>query len=237
MRPRLPSPAALAPAAALALALAAAALAGCGESPSASNGVASKSPAQVAAAATDAAAGAATVHVAGSIVSEGRPISLDMELVAGKGGQGRMTLAGLHIRLVRIYQALYINGSTAFYSLFAGPAAARALRGKWLKESAGGGALAALATVTDLSQLIDLAVADHGTLTRGRSKTIDGQRAVGLSDVAGGGTLYVATTGTPYPLEIVKRGAGKLVFDHWNQPVSLKAPASPININQLQTGH
>ena len=49
--------------------------------------------------------------------------------------------------------------------------------------------------------------------------------------------MYVARTGTPYPLEIVKRGAGKLVFDHWNQPVSLMAPASPININQLQTGH
>jgi hypothetical protein len=237
MRPRLPSPAAFAPPVALVLVLAAATLAGCGESPSASNGVAAKSPAQIAAAATDAAAGAATVHVAGSIVSEGRPISLNMELVAGKGGQGRMTLAGLHIRLVRIYKALYINGSTAFYSLFAGPAAARTLRGKWLKESAGGGALAALATVTDLSQLIDLAVADHGTLTRGRSKTIDGQRAVGLSDLEGGGTLYVARTGTPYPLEIVKRGAGKLVFDHWNQPVSLMAPASPININQLQTGH
>jgi hypothetical protein len=91
----------------------AATLAGCGESPSSSNGVASRTPAQIAVAATEAAAGAATVHVAGSIVSEGRPISLNMELVAGKGGQGRITLAGLDLRLVRIARALYIKGGTA----------------------------------------------------------------------------------------------------------------------------
>jgi hypothetical protein len=217
----------------------AAALAGCGESPSSSNGVASRTPAQIAVLATEAAAGAATVHVAGSIVSEGRPISLNMELVAGKGGQGRITLAGLDLRLVRIAQALYIKGGTALYSRFAGPVAARALRGKWLKESAGGGALSSLATLTNLSQLIDLALADHGKLTRASGRIIRGQRAVGVSDLAGGGTLYVAATGTPYPLEIVKRGngAGRLVFDKWNQPVTLTVPPNPININQLQTGH
>lgn len=237
LSPRLPSRAPLSLALTVSLSLAAA-LAGCGESPSSSNGVASKTPAEIAVAATEAAAGAATVHVAGSIVSEGQPISLDMELVAGKGGQGRLRLAGLDIRLVRIAQALYVKGGTAFYSRFAGPVAARALRGKWLKQSAGGGALASMATLTNLSQLIDLALADHGKLTRAAGRTVDGQRAVGVSDLAGGGTLYVAATGTPYPLEIVKRGAGRgrLLFDHWNQPVSLGAPPNPININQLQTG-
>ncbi len=79
----------------------AATLAGCGESPSSSNGVASRTPAQIVVAATEAAAGAATVHVAGSIVSEGRPISINMELVAGKGGQGRITLAGLDLQAGR----------------------------------------------------------------------------------------------------------------------------------------
>jgi hypothetical protein len=216
----------------------AAALAGCGESPSSSNGVASRTPAQIAVVATEAATGAATVHVAGSIVSEGQPISVDMELVAGKGAQGWITLPGLDIRLVRIAQALYIKGGAALYSRFAGPVAAHALRGKWLKQSAGGGALASLATLTNLSQLIDLALADHGKLTRAGTRTVNGERAVGVSDLAGGGTLYVATTGTPYPLAIVKRGEGRgrLVFDKWNQPVSLVVPPDPININQLQSG-
>jgi hypothetical protein len=110
------------------------------------------------------------------------------------------------------------------------------LRGKWLKESAEGGALAALATLTDLRSLLELTLADHGALSRRVTRMVRGRRAVGVTDLAKGGTVYVATTGTPYPLEIVEPGAGRLVFDSWNQPVSLAAPASPININQLQTG-
>jgi hypothetical protein len=57
--------------------------------------------------------------------------------------------------------------------------------------------------------------------------------------VSGAGTLYVATTGTPYPLEILKKGGsgGSILFDRWNQPVTLTAPANAININQLQSGH
>ena len=115
--------------------LAAAALAGCGSSSSSGNGVASKTPAQIVAVAKSAAAGAATVHVAGSIVSGGKPISLDMELVAGKGGKGRLSLEGLSIELIDVDRAVYINGNAAFYSHFAGAAAARALQGKWLKAS------------------------------------------------------------------------------------------------------
>src|SRR5580693_1032113 len=109
MRPRLPPPTACA----LTLTLAAT-LTGCGNSLSASNGVASKTPAQIVAAARSAAAGAATVHVAGSIVREGEPISLDMELVAHKGGEGRITLGGLSFQLIGFDRLLYINGSSAF---------------------------------------------------------------------------------------------------------------------------
>ena len=59
--------------------------------------------------------------------------------------------------------------------------------------------------------------------------------AVGVTDASKGATLYVAATGVPYPLEILKPagGPGRIVFDRWNQPVTLKIPADPINIEQL----
>ena len=57
-----------------------------------------------------------------------------------------------------------------------------------------------------------------------------------MSDAAGGGTLYVASTGTPYPLEIVERGGERLVFDRWNQPVTLAVPPDALDIHQLQSG-
>jgi hypothetical protein len=218
---------------ALTLALA---LAGCAGSSARDNGVASRTPAQIVALATSAAVGAASVHVAGSIVGEGKPISLNMELDAQKGGQGRVTLGDLSIELVNVDRAVYIKTGAAFYSRFAGHAAARALRGRWLRGSNTVGPLASFTSLTNLRKLLSGTLAGHGALSRAASTTVEGRQAVAVSDAAGNGTLYVASTGTPYPLEIVKRGAngGKLVFNKWNQPVSLAVPPNPIDISQLQ---
>jgi hypothetical protein len=220
---------------------AAALLAGCGSTSSSGNGVASKTPAEILAAAKSAATGAASVHVAGSIVSEGKPISIDMELVGkngvgDNGGKGRLTLGGLGIQLIELDRAVYVKGSTAFYTHFAGATAARVLKGKWLKGSAESGPLASLASLADLGKLIDSTLEDHGPLVRKATTTVATQPAVGVSDTANDGTLYVATTGTPYPLAIVKSNAGRIVFNRWNQQVSLSAPANAININQLHGG-
>jgi hypothetical protein len=219
--------------------LVALAVAGCGSSSSKSgNGVADKSPEQMLLATKAAAASAASVHIAGSIVSGGKPISLNMELVAGHGGKGTIAQEGFSIDLVQVGGSVYINGSDAFYKHVAGSAAAQLLHGKWLKAPAGSGELASLSQLTNLSKLIDAALASHGTLARGSQTTVDGQQAVGLKDTTKGGTLYLATTGQPYPLEIVKSGSegGKVVFDHWNKPVTLSAPANAIDISKLQSG-
>jgi hypothetical protein len=220
------------------LATAAALLAGCGSS-SSGNGVASKSPTQIVEAAKKAAATAVSAHVAGSIVSGGKPISLDMELVAGKGGKGRIAVEGLSVELIEVDKAVYINGSTAFYTHLAGAAAATLLQGKWLKAPASNANFASFSQLTDLGKLIDSTLAAHGTLKSAGSTTVNGQKGVGVTDSAKGGTLYVATTGEPYPIEIVKTGSegGKIVFDRWNKPVTIKAPATSVNINQLQSGH
>jgi hypothetical protein len=225
-------------------------LAGCGSTSSpAEHGVASKSPAEILAASKSAAVGAATVHVAGSILSEGKPISLDMELVGSNGvgdngGRGRLTLGGLGIKLIAIDKAVYVKGNNAFYTHFAGAKAARLLHGKWLKGSAEHGPLASFASLADLGKVIDSTLQDHGRLSSVGTATVNGQKAVGVTDAAtggDGGTLYVAASGAPYPLELVKpgfaAGAGKLVFDRWNKPVTLMPPANAINIDQLQSAH
>ncbi len=221
------------------LVLAIALLSGCGSSSPAGNGLASKSPTEVVAAAKAAAAGAASVHVAGSIVDKHKPISLDMELLAGKGGKGKLTLEGLSINLIQLNGAVYMNGSSAFYTHVAGATAAQLLQGKWLKAPAAGGNFASLAQLTDLSKLIGTALASHGKLVGAPGKTIAGQRAVGVTDATKGGTLYVASTGTAFPIEITKSGAsgGTITFDRWNKAVTLSAPANAINIDQLKSGH
>jgi hypothetical protein len=224
---------------ALALVLIAVLVQGCGGGSSSNNGVAGKSPEAIVAAAKDAAAKAATVHVAGSTVTEERPISLNMELVAGKGAKGHLTLGGLGIDIIEVERSFYLNGSAAFYRSVAGSAAAQLLQGKWLKAPANSGNFASLAQLTDLTSLLDSALGNHGTLAKGPVTTIDGTRAVPIRDTSRGGVLYVAAAGTPYPLEITKSGkeGGRVTFSDWNKPVTLTAPANAINITQLQNGH
>jgi hypothetical protein len=214
------------------------ALAGCGGSSSSGNGIESKSPEQILEATKQAASQAASVHIVGSIVNEGKPISLDMELLAGKGGKGTISQEGFTIQIIQTGGAVYINGTAAFYKHVSGSAAAALLQGKWLKAPADSGELASLAELTDLSKLIDSALANHGTLTKGDTTTIEGHEAVPLKGTTKGGTLYVAATGKPYPLQITKEGkeSGKVVFNRWDQPVTLTAPSGAIDISKLQNG-
>jgi hypothetical protein len=210
---------------------------GCGSS-SSGNGVASKTPTEIVAATRAAGENASSVHVSGSIVSASAPITLDMDLVRGKGGRGQLSEGGLSFELIETEGTVYIKGSPTFYSHFAGSAAAQLFQGKWLKAPAGSSNFASLTSLIELRQLLGSALASHGKLVKSASTTAEGQQAVGVTDTSQGATLYVARTGEPYPIEIVKGGAsgGKIRFSHWNEPVSLTAPANAVDITKLQAG-
>jgi hypothetical protein len=214
--------------------LAAAAIAGCGGS-SGGNGVTAKTPTEILAGAKVLADKASSVHVSGSILSGGSPITLDMHLLAGKGGRGAVSENGLSFELIQIHGTVYIKGSPAFYRHVVGATAAQLLQGRWMKAPATNGNLASLASLTNLRQLLDATLAGHGVLVKGATTTVDGRKVLGLTDTSNGGTLYVATTGPPYPIEVRKSGtgAGRIVFDHWNGPVSVTAPENAIDVTQL----
>lgn len=229
--------------AAAALVLLLALLAGCGggssssSSASSDNGVAGKSPADILAATKVASDAARTVHVSGSIVSDGSPITLDMNLLAGKGGRGRLSENGLSFELIQVGKTVYIKGSPAFYKHIGGSSAAQLFQGKWLKAPASNSDFASLSQLTDLRQLVDQTLSNHGgSLTKIGTSTVNGQKVVGITDKAKGGTLYIAATGQPYPIQIAKSGSGggKIAFDRWNSSVTLAAPANAIDVAQLQ---
>jgi hypothetical protein len=162
-------------------------------------------------------------------------INLDLDLVNGKGGRGSMSANGLNFRIISVGNTVYINGSDNFWSHFGGNAAVQLFRGKWLKGPATGN-LASFADLTNLRTMFSRLLASHGTLSKGPTATINGQKAIGITDTTQGGTLYVATTGKPYPLEISKSGSGggKIDFTKFNESVSLTAPANPIDISQFK---
>ena len=222
------------------LVLALVALAGCGKS-SGGNGTASRSADQIVSESKAAADAASSVHVSGSLRSGSAPVTLDLNLVAGKGAQGEISQNGASFKLILVDNTAYISGSPAFYRSLGGSAAAQLFKGKWLKASATSGEFASFKQLGDMRQLVDSTLTSHGALVKGATTTVGGQQAIAITDSAKDGTLYVATTGKPYPLQIAKGGSesGKIAFDRWNQPVTITAPTNAVDLSELKAlaGH
>ena len=201
----------------------------------ASNGIASKSANGIVAAALAAIDNAKSAHISGTVVSGGSAISLDLDLVSGKGGRGQMSEGGLSFQIEVVSNEVYINGSPAFWRHFGGEAAAELFQGKWLKAPASG-QFASLAQLNNLHELLGTVLSTHGALVTGPTSTVDGQSAASVHDTTKDATLYVAATGTPYPLEIVKSGSqgGRLTFSRFNESVPLTPPPNAIDISQFK---
>lgn len=213
-------------------------IAGCGSSSGAKdNGVAAKTPGQVIAAATRAVDALHTLRVSGAVAdgSSSTAIKLDLNLVAGRGATGSMAENGLSFKLITVNGSVYINGSPSFWRQFGGAAVQRRLQGKWLKAPADHGQFASFSSLTNVHKLVANLLDGHGALTKGAVSMLGGQKVIALRDEAKHGTLYVATTGTPYPLRIVNSatGGGELDFSDFNRAVTLTPPASSVDISQL----
>lgn len=218
------------------LALALPALTGCGSS-SSGNGVASKSAEEIVTEAKTAADSASSVHVAGSVNSAGAPVTLDLNLASGKGATGQISQNGSTFKIIIDGPTAYISGSDAFYRKLGGSAAAQLLAGKWLKISTSTPEFASFGSLTNMRKLLDTVLVGHGTLQKGSTTTVGSQQAIAVNDTTRGGTLYVATTGKPYPLQISKTGseAGNITFDHWDETVTITPPSSSVNLSELKS--
>jgi hypothetical protein len=222
-----------------ALALALSVLAGCGSS--SSNSITSKSAQQIVSESKAAADSASSVHVSGALKSGGTPVTLDLSLVADKGASGEISQGGTSFKLIIVGGTAYISGSPAFYRNLGGAAAAQLFDGKWLKASASTGEFASFSQLADMRKLIDTSLSSHGALAKGSTTEVNGQKVIAINDTSKAGTLYVATTGKPYPVQISKGGSesGKIGFDHWNKPITIAPPANSVDLSELKAagGH
>ena len=147
-----------------------------------------------------------------------------------------MTLGGRRVRVKAIGKSVYFNASSAFWTHYAGVAAAHLLHGNWLKMPATTSGFTFVAALTNLRVLFNtfLPGPAHRTLRKGSATTISGQPAIGVVDEGTQGTLYVATTGRPYPVALARATGGRILFDRYNERVALKAPSDTIDIVQLK---
>jgi hypothetical protein len=212
------------------------ALAACGGSSSGS-GIASESPQKILNDSLAAANGLKSVHAAGTVNSGSQHITLDIQLVGGKGGQGQITLGGLSFKLVGLNHYAYMQAPPAVWEKAGAPAsAAQQLQGKWLRTPATG-QFGSIASLTDLHTLFKQLLTQHGKkLKTGGETTVAGRKVVAVKSDQG--TLYVAATGKPYPVELDKPGSdgGRIDFDRFNEAVSLSAPTNTIDLPSVSGG-
>lgn len=215
-------------------------LAACGGGAHRAAGEAAKPAGQIVADAQKAAQAARTVHVSGSIAQGHGRLSLDLRIVRNVGAAGSMVLQGGSVRIVRLGRKLYLNGDSVFWKQFGSASAARRLQGRWLRVPAGTSGLGLLAQLTDLNTLFTGALRSHGKLETNGTKTYKGRTAILVKDTgSGGGDLYVAASGPPYPLAIVgASGAnqGAIDFGAWNRIVTLTAPKGAVALSTLTGG-
>jgi len=208
------------------------AVAGCGGG-SSSNGEAGKTAEQVVADAQSAATNASLVHVTGQGTANGAPLKIDLWIGDAKG-KGHLEESGLGFDVVRLGDVIYIKGSAAFLTKFAGAGAAALLHDKWLKGSATTGQLASLASLTDKKQFFKGVLSQHGKIENKGENDYKGQKAVEIRDTTQGGSLFVAATGKPYPIAL-KGGTqqGDIRFSEWDGSETIEAPKDAVDLASL----
>jgi hypothetical protein len=212
------------------LALAGALLAGCGGDGGAApkpkstaptaNGVSALSPTEILDKATAALESAKSYRIKGDIDSDGQKLSLDFK-ISGKNLLGSITSEGATIELLSIGGQNYIRPDEAFWKANAGDAGAtmaQLMGDKWARLSTTDKNFTQLFKITDPSELLK----PKGQLSKGETKQVTGGNAVAVIESgADGGTLWVATTGQPYPLMLEgPKNKGQLTFSDFGASFS-----------------
>jgi hypothetical protein len=192
------------------------------------NGVANLSATEIMSRAQAALKKTPSVHLKGNGVSDGERFAIDLH-VSDRGGRGTISQSGQTIELLRIGTAVYIKANADFWRTQTGnPGAAELLKGKYLKGSTSDPKVASLALLTEIDKFVAQLLSPKGTVTKGQRKTIRGTEAIGvISAGKDGGTLYVATKGQPYPLQITSTAQaepGTIDFLDYGKPVKLTPP-------------
>jgi hypothetical protein len=208
-------------------------LSGCGAT---DNGVATKPASQILAATRTAAQSASSVHVvANSKILKGRPLELDASL-SRRQGYARVSFFGFSLEAIRSGDTIYVKGNQAFNARLESTRGVNVPSGRWLKG--GTSTLGQIGTFTDISKELPLILSGSGGVIKGKTTKIGGQPAIALKLTRKlyTGTLYVATTGKPYPLKLTKTGreTGGTTFTGWNDPVTVSPPANAVEITKLQ---
>lgn len=200
----------------------------------AGNGEAAKTGPQVAADAADALAAASAVHMVGTGMSDGAPLSLDLHL-QGSDVSGTVGSGGQSVDVISAAGQTYAKAPAAFWTAQQVPASvARKLAGKWVLVPAEAGSSLGDVSLTQLAD--ELRKPSDGTTWQPQvtTSTYQGQDVVVITQ-SDGSTTDVAASGTPYPVHSEDKGTnpGTVTLSDFGTKVAITAPPSPLDLQKL----
>jgi hypothetical protein len=212
------------------LALAAGFIAGCGGKPATpaptattpSEAFPGKSAAEIVDLAKAALAAAPSVHIKGTFLEEGKPMTIDVQYTKAHDGVGTMSKEGESFQIIKIGSDVYLKGDDAFMKSIIGDdeTVAKLLKGKWIKGT--GSDVADMAAFFNIADEIFKDVPSD--LRRGDTGVINGIKALALVSTSDDGKMWVATEGEPYPLRLDAGADGTIDFTDYGATVDVKAP-------------
>lgn len=246
-------------AAVLALAAGGIGFAGCGGSDSAAtaassttadtvakadNGISTMSGTEILNKSVAAAKAASSVKVSGSVEQGSQSISLDLTLSESRA-DGTITVGGVTVAIRVVDGKAYLKAPKELFAQIgaSGEAVGTLLGGKWFiipNSGAGAENFKGFQQLTDKNALFTSLIESSAgkNITVGDATTVDGTPAILLTG-GSGGILAIATVGEPYPLQVKQgpnKGKGVITFSDWNAPVSITAPANPLDFSAISGG-
>ncbi|BCJ50276.1 lipoprotein [Actinoplanes sp. NBRC 14428] len=195
------------------------------------NGVAALTADEILQRATGALKAAKAYHAEGDIDLDGQPTGIDLT-VDGENFTASLTSGKAKVDLLDVDGKRYMRPNEQFWvTAMDAPKAkllAKVIGDRWVTAAEGDQSFAELFSIGSAEEFLK----PTGTLTKGTEKQIGGVPAIALEDQQA--TLYIATTGEPYPLRIGgKDGASQVLFSDFNAPAKPIEPPAPAQVIDL----
>jgi len=188
--------------------------------------------------------GASSLRMKGDVADDESTgtIGLDMALdkkgecagTMSMGGQGKADLIKTGSTVYMKYDEAFLRAQSKGESKADTDAAVAMLAGKWAKMAVKGQDAKDIAGFCDLNSVLAGAGDVSSDATRGKTTTVGGTPAIVLHEKDGKDryTLYVATEGKPYLLQVDSASGAKepvhLSFSDYDKPVPARKPAGKV---------
>jgi len=209
-------------------------LASCAAAP---NGVQKKSGPAILMAAAMALESAHTYRIQAESTAASSNSSISFEVGGANVGEGTFTSATLTFQAEELHGIDYFR-SQKLWSNVGGASLQSALGDRWVYISASSVTAQQLTGVfgnlTSPKLLAAQLTKKFRSAIRGASARVDGQPVIAVSE-PGAGTVYVATTGNPYPLLWDESKQSAIHFSDFGQKVHLTAPPRALSLQKIMT--